>query len=90
MSLAFLRRNSTLFRPFIPEKSHTGGPETHTDMKGSKDFPGIIGFVNCMHWSWKNCPKAWHGMCQGRNHKPTVVLEAVATLDLWIWAQVTT
>ena len=55
---------------------------THNARRG---FPGMVGSVDCMHWTWKNCPKAWHGMYQGRNHKPTVVLEAVATHDLWIW-----
>ena len=41
--------------------------------------------LDCMHWEWKNCPKAWAGMYQGRYKKPTIVLEAVATQDLRIW-----
>ncbi|XP_059671118.1 uncharacterized protein LOC132316663 [Cornus florida] len=27
----------------------------------------------------------WHGTHRGRNHKPTLILEAVASKDLWIW-----
>jgi hypothetical protein len=38
-----------------------------------------------MHWRWKNCPSAWQGQCSGHHHTPTVILEVVASKDLWIW-----
>ena len=47
-------------------------------------FPGIIGSIDCMHWEWKNCPTAWKGQFTRRSGKPTIVLEAVASQDLWI------
>jgi hypothetical protein len=28
----------------------------------SRGFPGMFGFIDCMHWSWKNYPTAWHKM----------------------------
>jgi hypothetical protein len=34
---------------------------------------------------WKNCPAAWKGMFSGHFHEPTMILEAVASQDLWIW-----
>jgi len=38
-----------------------------------------------MHWGWKNCPIANHGHYVGKEKEPTIILEAVATHDLWIW-----
>ena len=46
----------------------------------------MFGSLDCMHWTWKNCPIAWGGAYAGRGKKPpTIILEAVATQDLWIW-----
>jgi len=39
-----------------------------------------------MHWEWKNCPTAWKGtFAKGLYRVPTIILEAVASYDLWIW-----
>jgi hypothetical protein len=48
-------------------------------------FPGMIGSLDCMHWVWKNCPFADQGQYSGKEKEPTIVLEAVATHNLWIW-----
>ncbi|XP_057811794.1 uncharacterized protein LOC131026034 [Salvia miltiorrhiza] len=47
-------------------------------------FSGMIGSIDCMHWKWKNCPNAWAGQYTGRSGKPMIILEAVASYDLWI------
>ncbi|XP_021851631.2 uncharacterized protein [Spinacia oleracea] len=52
------------------------------EMRG---FPGMIGSIDCMHWEWKNCPTAWRCQYQGRSEKASLILEAVADQDLWIW-----
>jgi len=39
-----------------------------------------------MHWEWKNCPASWKASFQKKLYKvPTIILEAVASYDLWIW-----
>ena len=45
----------------------------------------MLGSIDCMHWKWKNCPARWKGMYQGKSRIATVILEVVASRDLWIW-----
>ena len=52
----------------------------------ARDFPGMLGSIDCMHWEWKNCPAAWRASFQKQVYKvPTIILEAIASYDLWIW-----
>ncbi|GJZ33963.1 putative nuclease HARBI1 [Tanacetum coccineum] len=57
--------------------------DAHENIHG---FPGMLGSIDCMHWEWKNYSKSWQGK-YGRGDKkyPTVMLEVVASQDLWIW-----
>ncbi|XP_022023382.1 protein ALP1-like [Helianthus annuus] len=49
-------------------------------------FPGMIGSIDCMHWKWEQCPTAWRGThTRGDISKPSLILQAVASYDLWIW-----
>ncbi|KAH1232925.1 Glutathione S-transferase T2 [Glycine max] len=55
-------------------------------MGAAHGFPGMLGSIGCMHWEWKNCPVAWKGQfCRDDHRNPTIILEAVASQDLWIW-----
>jgi hypothetical protein len=52
----------------------------------SREFPGMLGSIDCMHWQWERCPVGWKGQfTRGDQKVPTVILEAVASHDLWIW-----
>ncbi|ETV88213.1 hypothetical protein H257_01519 [Aphanomyces astaci] len=51
----------------------------------ARGLPGMLCSLDCMHWFWEKCPRAWAGQITGKDGKPSLVLEAVATQDLWIW-----
>ncbi|XP_024160891.1 protein ALP1-like [Rosa chinensis] len=55
------------------------------DKAEERGFPGMVGSLDCMHWQWKNCPTGWAGQYTGYKGKPTIILEAVASYDTWIW-----
>jgi hypothetical protein len=55
------------------------------EINAKRGFPGMFGSLDCTHWVWKNCPMAWHGQHQDKSGKRSIILEAIATQDLWIW-----
>lgn len=55
----------------------------HANLHG---FPGMLGILDYMHWRWSICPNAYHGQyTKGNYHYATIILEALATQDLWFW-----
>ncbi|KAL7607151.1 uncharacterized protein LOC111898474 [Lactuca sativa] len=55
----------------------------HEEING---FSGMLGSLDCKHVVWEKCPIAWRGQfTQGDIGEPSIILEVVASQDLWIW-----
>nr|XP_043637961.1 uncharacterized protein LOC122608958 [Erigeron canadensis] len=49
-------------------------------------MPGMFGSIDCTHVEWLNCPRHLKGQYTGGDHGvPTIMLEIIASQDLWIW-----
>ena len=55
------------------------------EVNAKRGFPGMMGSIDCTHWQWKNCPVAWQGMYQDRNHKRSIVAEAICGHDMYFY-----
>ncbi|XP_035814910.1 uncharacterized protein [Zea mays] len=75
----------TAFAPYYLRAPNAEDIARLLQVSESRGFPGMFGSVDCMHWEWRNCPSSWKGMFTGRGKHPTMILEAIASYDLWIW-----
>jgi hypothetical protein len=50
-----------------------------------RGFLGMLGSIDCMHWSWKNILAASHGQFKGHKKDATIILESIADHETWIW-----
>ncbi|XP_062173489.1 uncharacterized protein LOC133878942 [Alnus glutinosa] len=85
---SFIRFVKAVVSVFSAEYLRSPNPEDIARLLAigeSRGFPRMLGSIDCMHWKWKNCPNAWRGMYSGHIREPTIILEAVASNDLWIW-----
>jgi hypothetical protein len=56
-----------------------------TTINAGRGFPGMFASWDCKHFSWKNCPVSLAGQHKGKESDKTLVLEAIADPDLYIW-----
>lgn len=49
-----------------------------------RGFLGMLGSIDCMHREWKNYHSAWQSQYRCHVRACTIILEAVASQDLWI------
>ena len=77
-----------IIRAYGPEflgRWNKGEMEAEMKVNETRGFPGMLGSIDCCHWEWKNCPIAWQGMYQDRNKKRSIVAEAIAGHDTYIF-----
>ncbi|XP_022008076.1 uncharacterized protein LOC110907393 [Helianthus annuus] len=71
---------------YLRKPNHNDVQNLYQHHQARHGFPGMLGSIDCMHWPWRNCPTAWRGMyTRGDQGHPTIILEVVASQDLWIW-----
>ncbi|XP_071676869.1 uncharacterized protein [Lolium perenne] len=73
-----------LFAPTYHRAPNGDDTKRLMEINEKRGWHGMLGSLYYMHWIWKNCPKAWHGQYCGKSKEATIVLEAVASQDLWI------
>ena len=73
-----------VFGPEYLREPNAADIERLLAINAERGFPGMPGSVDCMHWKWKNCPFDWQGQYKGHVKGVTVILEVVASQDLWI------
>jgi hypothetical protein len=45
----------------------------------------MLGSLDCSHFVWGSCPVAYHGQYQGKEGKPTLVVEVMVDHTLYTW-----
>ena len=56
----------------------------HTDLQCQiqinieRGSPRMFASLDCMHWTWRNCPMVWQGQFQDKYVNGSVILEAFA------------
>ena len=64
-----------------PTEEDTQRLMTESEARG---WPGMLGSLDCMHWTWKNCNAGWKGQYKVHCNDPIIIVQAVATKDLFI------
>ncbi|CAN1797093.1 hypothetical protein LINPERHAP1_LOCUS21141 [Linum perenne] len=82
----FVKVVNTVFGDEYLRRSNAANIKRLLHVEQQRGFPCMLGSIDCMHWEWKNCPTTWHDHYARGDHKaPTIMLQAVASQDLWIW-----
>lgn len=81
----FVKAIRELYQERYLRKPNAQDFQNHLEINQARGFPGIFGSLDCMHWQWKNCPVAWQGQYSDKDKTNSIILEAIADQELWIW-----
>ncbi|GKE10047.1 ALP1-like protein isoform X1 [Tanacetum coccineum] len=73
-------------REFLRKPTVTDVEKLYRHHEEKHGFLGMLGSLDCTDWEWFGCPYAFKGQYVRRDHgsNPFILLEAVASQDLWI------
>ncbi|GKB16020.1 ALP1-like protein isoform X1 [Tanacetum coccineum] len=77
-----------IFRPgYLRKLTVTDVVKLYRHHEEKHGFSGMLGSLDCTDWEWFGCPYAFKGQYVRRYHgsNPFILLEVVASQDLWIW-----
>nr|GEV02554.1 hypothetical protein [Tanacetum cinerariifolium] len=72
---------------FLRRPTQTDVEKLYAFYEEKHRFPGMIGSIDCTKWPWAQCPQAYRAQFSrgDSGSEPFILLEAVASQDLWIW-----
>ncbi|GJX97967.1 ALP1-like protein [Tanacetum coccineum] len=72
---------------FLRRPTQTDVEKLYAFHEEKHGFPGMIGSIDCTKWLWAQCPTAYRAQFSrgDSGSEPFILLEAVASQDLWIW-----
>ncbi|XP_062088835.1 uncharacterized protein LOC133795401 [Humulus lupulus] len=82
----FVRGVNDIFGTEYLRRPNAGDIRRLLQMGEVRGFLVMLGSIDYMYWEWENCPVAWKGqVTRGDHDRQTIMLEVVASQDLWIW-----
>ncbi|GKC10142.1 ALP1-like protein [Tanacetum coccineum] len=84
----FCRSIIQIFGPeFLRKPTITDVERLYAFHEEKYGLQGMLGSLDCTDWAWFGCPVAHKAQYCRRDHGPDpfILLEAVASQDLWIW-----
>ncbi|GJT45707.1 retrovirus-related pol polyprotein from transposon TNT 1-94 [Tanacetum coccineum] len=72
---------------FLRKPTYTDIEKLYAYHNEKHGFPGMLGSIDYTDWPWANCPVAFKAQFSRGDHRPDpfILLEAIASNDLWIW-----
>ncbi|GJZ09578.1 ALP1-like protein isoform X1 [Tanacetum coccineum] len=72
---------------YLRRPTQTDVEKLYAFHENKHEFPGMIDNIDCTKWPWAQCPQAYRAQFSrgDSGSEPFILLEAVASQDLWIW-----